>query len=474
MDAFEKKTPYAAEALIAGANRCLIDGRASLAKPVFKAVYADGQSPAVRAAALNGLAKADPAGAQKLILEALSSPEPKIQFAAIQSAPDAFGKELTGTLVPLLPKLTPTIKARGLGLMDASAEKVVIESVKDEQENVRIAAIESLGRIGGASAIPALLNAYASDTRPAKQAAEFALAAIPGKDVNPALEGFAAVGEAKNRAAAIAALAMRNAATVAPALLKYVAESDTTVVKAAAAALRVLGGESEVAPLAQLYAAQPSTDVLNALQAVSGRVNNKATASQQLLALAEKAQPKTVAGLLTVVSILGQTAAIDALVQYAGNTNEEIANAAIRALGNWPDFSASQQLLKIASSADFKAAQQSMALQGLARLIESSDTEAPQSRLDAALSALKVSVKPDDKKQLLMALGSVPLPKAADPILEALNDAGLKNEAGVAGAALAEALVSVDKTAAQQLARKVKEANISREINRKADGVLRR
>ena len=77
-------------------------------------------------------------------------------------------------------------------------------------------------------------------------------------------------------------------------------------------------------------------------------------------------------------------------------------------------------------------------------------------------------------KQLLLALGTVPHPKAADPILEALNDPELKNEAGVAGAALAEALVSVDKAAAQQLARKVKEANISREINRKADAVLRR
>ena len=110
------KSPFVAEALIEAANRLMVIGKADLAKPVFKAVYADGQSPAVRAAALNGIAKSDPKSAWKLIIEALSNPEAKIQFAAIQSAPVAYGKELTGTLVPLLPKLTPAIKARALSI----------------------------------------------------------------------------------------------------------------------------------------------------------------------------------------------------------------------------------------------------------------------------------------------------------------------------------------------------------------------
>jgi hypothetical protein len=161
-------------------------------------------------------------------------------------------------------------------------------------------------------------------------------------------------------------------------------------------------------------------------------------------------------------------------VKYAGHANEEIANAAVRALGNWPNFGASKQLLQIATSADFKPAQQSMALQGLARLIESADTEMPQARLDVSSAALKAASKAEDKKQLLSALGAVPDAKAAEPILEAMTDPALKNEAAFAGAALAEALVGKDKAAAQQLARKVKEANISRELNRKADSVLRR
>ena len=292
--------------------------------------------------------------------------------------------------------------------------------------------------------------------------------------MNKALEGFAATGEAKARAAAMAALAIRNEVSAAPALLKYASESDANIAKAACGALRVLGGESEMEPLAKLYASKPSSEVLNALQAVAGRSKDKTVASAQILTLAQKGEPKTTAGLLTVVGTLGETSAIESLVQYAGNSNEEVANSAIRALSNWPDFSASKQLLKIATSADFKTAQQSMALQGLARLIESSETETPQARLDVALPALKFASKVEDKKQLLTALGTVPHPKAAEPILEALANADLKNEAGFAGAALAEVLVGSDKPTAQQLAKKVKEANISREINRKADAVLRR
>lgn len=474
LTAFEQKAPFAAEALIDAANRCLDEGKASLAKPVFKSVYADGSSPAVKAAALNGLAKADPASARKLVVEALSSSEPQIQFAAIASAPGAFGNEITATLTPLLSKLTPAIKARALGLLDASAEKTVIDAAKDSQENVRLAAIESLGRIGGADSVPALLAAFASESRPAKAASESALAAIHGNGVNQALAGFAASGEAKVRAAAITALAIRNETSVVSSLLRYASETDAAIVKAACGALRILGGESETEPLAKLYAANPSTDALNALQAVAGRSKDKASASGKLLDLAKNAEPKTVAGFLTVVGVLGDSASVEALVKYAGHANEEIANAAVRALGNWPNFGASKQLLQIATSADFKPAQQSMALQGLARLIESADTEMPQARLDVSLAALKAASKAEDKKQLLSALGTVPDAKAAEPILEALNDPALKSEAAFAGAALAEALVRTDKAAAQQLARKVKEANISRELNRKADSVLRR
>jgi hypothetical protein len=48
----------------------------------------------------------------------------------------------------------------------------------------------------------------------------------------------------------------------------------------------------------------------------------------------------------------------------------------------------------------------------------------------------------------------------------------LKREAGLAGITLAEALSKKDKPAAQALAQAIKEANVSEDLNRKAEAML--
>ncbi len=80
----------------------------------------------------------------------------------------------------------------------------------------------------------------------------------------------------------------------------------------------------------------------------------------------------------------------------------------------------------------------------------------------------------DEKKLVLSALATVPHTKAADTLRPLLTSATLKAEAGFAAVSVAELLVKSDKDAAQALARDVKAANLSREVTRRADSVLRK
>ena len=458
------------EALIEAANRLLARGDATAAKAVYRKTYAPGNTASARAAALAGLAKADPGGAATLIGEALAGNEPKLQNAAILAAASA-GKEVSPTLAALLPKLAPAAKALVMQVLEPSAEKQVIEAAADSDERVRLAAMEALGRMGSAAGVPVLLKVAASDARPDKAVAEGALARISGAGAVAALEQAAASSEAAARAAAINALAARKHATALPAMLKYAGEPDATVQKAALAALRQMGTENEFDTLAKLALQLKSSEAFAALEAIANRVKDKPAAARRLLTLGAT-DDQALGSLLDVLSVLGGNEALAAVSRLAASSNAEIQQNAVRALGNWPDYAATKTLLDIAANPKTEPTSCILAIQGIVRLVKSAENVPAQTRLDAALAAMGAARRDEEKKLVLSALATVPDAKAAAVLKPMLSDAKFQAEAGLAGVALAELLLSTDKAAAKELAQAVKAAGLSREITRRANSVL--
>ncbi len=88
----------------------------------------------------------------------------------------------------------------------------------------------------------------------------------------------------------------------------------------------------------------------------------------------------------------------------------------MRALANWPDFSATKALLVVADNPHVTQVHSVLAIEGVARLVKSSDKEPADARLDAALEAMKVARRDQDKTLLLSALASVHDRKAAEAI----------------------------------------------------------
>ncbi len=477
--ALGKKVPGAADALIVAANSILSNKTGARpafteAKEIYQKLIAAELPSQTRGAALIGLARTDAAGAEKPLADALTGNDVRLQNAAIIAITDYWymfdsSSKRSQKLVALLPKLAPPVKARVLGVLDASAESQLIAAAADPEEVVRIAALEQLGRVGGVGPVPALLQAAAGDSKPAKAAADAALAKAPGAGVVPALEKAAAAGEAKSRAAAIGALAARKHTAALPALLRYAGEADATVCKAACAALGQMGADKEVEPLAKL-ALQSKAPAAAALEAIAERVKDKPAAVRRLLTLAP--DDASLVLVLDALSALGGDAALARVAQVATNPNAEARDSAIRALSNWPDYAATKPLLTIAADPNAKPAQQALALQGIVRLVKAAEKEPAQARMDTALAALNAARRDEDKKLVLSALGSVPHSKAAATIMPLLGDPNLKAEAGAAGVALAELLLNTDKETAKELARNIKAANLSRDITRRANAVL--
>jgi HEAT repeat protein len=469
--ALDKNTAGAADALVAAANRLSAKGEPTRAAAIYMKLSAAPASAPLRAAALTGLAKTDPAKAKDLILPTLSENDPRLQNAAIAAAHEVYGKDVSRVLASLLPGLNPGPKVFALRALDASAEKEIIAAAGDSEETVRLAALERLGQVGSTASIPVLFHAATAGSGNTQKTALTALARIPDPGAGVAIAKLAGQGEPKSRAVAINALALRNDQTALPALLQYAGESDPEVSAAACAALARLGTDNELEGLVRLVLAGKTPGGAAALQAVATRAHDKAAAAQRIIALTQTAAPQQLAPLFDILVLLGGKEALASVSMSAGSSNEQVKDAAVRALANWPDFPATQPLLVIAADLHTKRVHNVLAVQAVARLVKSSDQEPAAARLKAALAAMN---RDEEKKLVLSVLASVPDRKAAEALKPFLGVPKYQQEAGLAAVTLAEALRKTDKPAAKDLAQAVKSAGISDDISRKADAILKK
>ena len=486
--AYVEGVPGAADGLVTAGNRHLLAGRKAAAKGLFERIYMTGakapssrSTPAVksppapvqvRSAALIGRAAADPKSALPFIISALEGGSPGLYSAAVIATTVAYGKPgASAVLAPLMGRLSPDAKRCVLRTLDTAAEKRIIAAASDPDAAVQSDAIERLGQVGTAASIPLLFQIATNGGANSKTAAA-ALARVSGPGTDIAISRLAGEGDAKSRTIAIQALAQRNNASASPALLKYAGEADPEVSRAACAALAKLGTDSQLDGLIQLVLAGKTPGAAAALQAVANRTADRSAAAQKLIAQTQSAEPRQLAPLFEVLALLGGNEALAAVSSFAGNSTPEAKDAAIRTLANWPDFSAHKALLVIVSDPNTQRTHSVLAIQAIARLVQSSEKEPATNRLEAAQAAMKAAGRDEEKKLLLSAFASVPDAKAAEAIKPFLNNPGLKNEAGLAAMALAESLPKGNRALARSLAQAVKEAGVSAEITQRADALL--
>jgi len=471
--AFDLGHDAAGDALVTAAKRLDAKGETRDARKIYAKLYASNRRGAWRPAALAGLARTDPGHARSLIPEALASQDPRLQSVAVAIAPAACGSDASAQLAALLPSLPASAKTLVLAKMDASAEAQVMVLCADPDVQVRVAALRALGRMGSAASVPALVNASTNSASPEGKEAAAALGAISGPGISDAIQCQAGQGDLKARSAAIRALGQRHDRAAIPTLLSWASDARTDAVLRSAAcdALGQVGSDSELEPMIELSInGAPHAD--QAARLVAGRVQAKAAAAKHLLGLAAHAEPKQLVSLFNIVGALGGPDALAALSGSASSTNDAVKDAAIRELAGWTDFAAAKSLQAIIVAPQTSPVHHVLAIEAIARLVTDCDAESKANRAEAGLAALAAATGPEEKKQILPALGSVPVTKEVPVIKPILTDPDLKTEAGLAAMTIAEGLAKNDKAAAKELAQAVKDAAPSPEIVQRAEAIL--
>jgi HEAT repeat protein len=343
----------------------MVDATTTLApKATCLAEAADG-NPSKRVAGLSSLARFHPGDSLPMLMKAMGDADPVVSATAIQLA----GKLNPAALATQLPKMDGARQVLALSVLAehkvVAARKTVSELINSGNELVRLAAIHALGAVGDAGNVPALVKLAVSEKTAVKQAAENALAQLAGPGVEQAILAGVVSGTPSERVVMINAAAGRQTLGLGLLLLNMAMDKNELVQTAALKALGRSGGADAYPQLVEILATVRNPSLESAIVSVGRRLNDPKARLAPLVALLKR----------DGVSAAAQDSVMRTLVPIGGAealapVRERLAtsDAAVRALCDWPDAWALEDLRKLATDASSSKVHRALAERAIARL----------------------------------------------------------------------------------------------------------
>ena len=447
------------QALLRCAESFYAKGELEAADEIYEDVGEEDDKPAhLQLASLRGVVQIFGAEATPLLTRAIGGDDRELANGAAALVAGLEGERVGKQLLDLLASAPPdmqellisSLAARG----DRSAAASFAKLAKSDNEGVRFAAIEGLGRVGDASTVSQLAAIAGAATGHERNLARAALAGLRGDGIREALLAVIPKAKANPTAQAelVRTLASRGGEKAVPDLLELAHVNADDMRKEALRGLGQLAGESHLKQMIDLLVEPTSAssydDIESAIANTFRRIPDpEKQAAPLLVALAgnppAKVQP-------TLLSLLGRTATPKALdvLRRALATPGEGQRAAIAALARWPNATPADDLLKLATAKG--SPNLAAALDGYISLAGlTNDPTAAYKR------ALDIASTPDIAKQVLAGLGGKGDARALALIEPYLAKKSTANEAAVAATQIAKRISKNDAASARSAVAKI-------------------
>ncbi len=402
----------------------------------------------VRCAAIVGLGRAGSATELPLIFSALESEEAQTQGAGL----DALALLPAADVATAIARKFETASAHlKLALVTALARNgevavlpTLVKAARDEDEAVKIAALHAMGLLRSAAAAVPLAEGVATLQGSALDAAKKALAVTPGVEVVNAIGERFKTAETPGQVELVRCLQPRRS-KAALALLFTLAGSatETDVRLAALDGLRKLAQVADLAALVELLLradnAKEREAAQKAIVATSTRAPELDQCAAPLLARLDGAPDATRALLLRALGQVGGTRALEAVESALTDANKDVQDAAVRALADWPDLLAADELLRIVKE-DPNLVRKVLAMRGYVRIVREADGPTADEKLAMLKTAMAAAPRVDEQKLVLGGYGDLVHIEALQLAAECVRDPALAKEACVATAKIAEAV----------------------------------
>jgi HEAT repeat protein len=356
---------------------------------------------------------------------------------------------------------------------DKAALPVVLEAARSAPADVRLTAVRTLAVLGDAQALPVLLEAAQGEGELA-DAARDSLARLSGEEIDAALEKM--LGQSKGpKLVVIETVGRRGIASAVPALLKLADSSDAETSQAAIEALgRTVDLDNLKGLLVRLVepkSAEAAAAAKESLRKACLRMPDRDATAAILLGGMSGASPAAKADLLDLLGVVGGQKALEGVAAAAAGGDEAAQDAATRVLGEWMSPDAAPLLLELATSGNEKFRVRS--LRGYIRIPRQLDVPDGE-RITMCRQALLAATRDDEKRLVLEVLGRYPSADSLAVAATLLDDANLKQAAAEVAVDIAQKAKDAPPAAVAEAMKKAAAATGDAELAGRANGIQRR
>jgi HEAT repeat protein/type 1 glutamine amidotransferase len=440
------------DAVLTCTDTMLAKGHTDFAVDIYQRMTAESFPVFIRLAAYRGLVRAQKEQAVPTVVNLLKDENEDLRLAAAKFISEMPGEVATKAFAAQLASLPAATQVVLIGAMESRGDKAAADAIAQAaasgDETVAVAAVRALATLGDASNA-AMLAETGIKSGPLGKAAIDSLERLSGDDVNKALIGV--VGGSDNgavRVNVIDVLVARRAAEAVGTLLVAAADADANVRQAAYKALGSLGGRDELPMLVEMLL---SADDASGQAAIERAINAMAPRLQAgdgaiVIEAINRADADAKARLLGVLPRFGGEKALNAVRFYVIRSAGEVKKAGIRAMADWPDASPLKDLLIVATSQSDES-MHIIALRGYIKLCSQPANRAASETTALLAQALPVAKRVDEKKAVLAALAKYPCAESLKLAESCLADSALRQEAEIAARTIKEALVNKNLSA---------------------------
>jgi acetyl esterase/lipase len=381
-----------------------------------------------------------------LLLETLHSPDKAMFGIGLRTSRELPGSKVTEALAAELGR-TPSERQGALLVAiadrnDAVGLPVVISSAKSGSKNLRLVAIELMGRLGNVAFVPVLLDGVVESDAEIADAAKTALGSLPADEVNQQLRARLPQASGNSRRALVKLAGERQIDGALPEFTKAANDSDAKVRAAGIKALGETVSVEELGVLTDLLAKSTSEDDISnvqaALESACARIKDKTACTKKIAPLLATSAPPAKGALLHVLGVVATPRALNAVKNATANSDATVRDAAIRVLADWSETAALPPLLEVLRKTQDET-HRFLVLRGCVRLLDL-DTQSADKKVEIYSELLAGTQRADDRKVILSGLGNVTNAAALKLVEPLLDNADVKAEAKLAADKISAAL----------------------------------
>jgi HEAT repeat protein len=369
-----------------------------------------------------------------LLLEQFRSPDKKLFQLALSTAREFPGSQVDRALADELANATPPRAALIIQAMADRPETVVMETLLEAaargDRQVRLSAIDALGRVGDEASLDVLLESALEPDADLARASREALARIPGEKVDRRIVELLRTAAGRIYPLLVELVGQRRIAAT-DLLIKAMNDSDPAVRRAALVALGETVSLRDLSVLiAEVLSPAHSDDsavAQQALRAASVRMPDREACAAELTTAFQSAGSSTQGSILEILADVGGDTALKTIGDAAKSADPRLQDVGSRLLGKWNHVNAAPVLLDLANTAPDEK-YRIRALRGFIGIARKFDM-ADQQRAEMCRQAFTMAGRLDEKKLVLEVLKLYPAKGTLDLAIEAMQLPELKVQA---------------------------------------------